>query len=302
MYCQYTPNAYFLVICSYIPWGALITIIFPVRWGFWPFGQKPHQAEMLKKRFVQAYRLGIIIKAIFKGRSQAILFMSDKNTALSKELFTVGAHFGYSKTRRHPTTAKYLFAKKNKVDIIDVEHTTKMLEDASEFMKTLGSKGKTVIFVGTKPESKASIQNHAESLGQPYVITRWVGGIITNYSEIKKRLNRLEELRTARANGDLQKKYTKKELLLIVREIEKMESLFSGLVSLKGIPDALLIVDPKKEINAVLEANRLGIPVVAIANTDCDLSNIKYPILANDSSRASIEFIVKHLTDAYKGQ
>ena len=228
--------------------------------------------------------------------------MSDKNTALAKELFTVGAHFGYSKTRRHPSMVKYLFAKKNKVDIIDIEQTSMLLDEAAVFMKSLGAKGKTVVFVGTKPESKVSTQTHAESLGMPYVITRWVGGILTNFGEIKKRLTRLEELRAARASGDLQKKYTKKELLLIVREIEKMESLFSGLVSLKGIPDALFIVDPKKEVNAVLEANRLGVPIIAIANTDCDISTIKYPIVANDSSRASIEFMVKYLTDAYKNQ
>ena len=228
--------------------------------------------------------------------------MSDKNTALAKELFTVGAHFGYSKTRRHPSMVKYLFAKKNKVDIIDIEQTSMLLDEAATFMKSLGAKGKVVVFVGTKPESKVSTQTHAESLGMPYVITRWVGGILTNFGEIKKRLTRLEELRAARASGDLQKKYTKKELLLIVREIEKMDSLFSGLVSLKGIPDALFIVDPKKEVNAVLEANRLGVPIIAIANTDCDISTIKYPIVANDSSRASIEFMVKHLTDAYKAQ
>ena len=226
--------------------------------------------------------------------------MSEKNIPLAKELFTVGAHFGYSKTRRHPSMVKYLFAKKNKVDIIDIEQTTTLLEEAAAYMKGLGAKGKIVVFVGAKPEAKVSVQNHAESLGMPYVITRWVGGILTNFGEIKKRLNRLEELRAARANGDLQKKYTKKEQLLIVREIEKMETLFSGLVSLKGLPDALFIVDPKKEVNAVAEAKRLGIPVIAIANTDCDISDIDYPIVANDSSRASIEFIVKHLTDAYK--
>ena len=228
------------------------------------------------------------------------MFMSEKNTALAKELFTVGAHFGYSKTRRHPSMVKFLFAKKNKVDIIDIEQTTTLLEEAAVYMKGLGAKNKIVVFVGAKPEAKVAVQNQAESLGMPYVITRWVGGILTNFPEIKKRLNRLEELRTARANGDLQKKDTKKEQLLIVREIEKMETLFSGLVSLKGLPDALFIVDPKKEVNAVLEAKRLGIPVVAIANTDCDISNIDYPIVANDSSRASIEFIVKHLADAYK--
>ena len=222
------------------------------------------------------------------------------NTSLAKELFGVGAHFGYSKTRRHPTTAKHLFATKNKVDIIDIEKTADMLEDAAVFMKSLGAKGKTIVFVGTKPEAKEAVRACAESLGMPFVTSRWVGGILTNFPEIKKRLTRLEELRAAKISGDLQKKYTKKEQLLIVREIEKMESLFSGLVSLKGLPDALFIVDPKKENNAVLEARRLGIPVVAIANTDSDLTVIDYPIVANDSSRASIEFIVKHLANAYK--
>ncbi len=221
-------------------------------------------------------------------------------SALAKELFTVGAHFGYSRTRRHPSVAKHLFATKNKVDIIDIEKSEKMLETASEFMKSLGEKGKTVIFVGTKPEAKDATRTVAESLGLPFVTSRWVGGILTNFPEIKKRLNRLEELRNAKATGDLAKKYTKKEQLLIAREVAKMEDLFSGIVSLKGLPDALLVVDPKKEMNAVLEAKKLGVPVVALASTDCDINAVEYPILANDASRASIEFVVKHLANAYK--
>ena len=227
--------------------------------------------------------------------------MSETNTALAKELFAVGAHFGYSKTRRHPSMVKYLFAKKNKVDIIDIEQTTTLLEEAAVYMKGLGARNKVVVFVGAKPEAKVAVQTQAESLGMPYVITRWVGGILTNFPEIKKRLNRLEELRAAKISGDLAKKYTKKEQLLIAREVAKMETLFSGLVSLKGLPDAMFIVDPKKEVNAVLEAKRLGIPTIAIANTDCDISNIDYPIVANDASRASIGFIVKKLGEAYKG-
>lgn len=223
-------------------------------------------------------------------------------SALSKELFSVGAHFGYSRTRRHPSVAKYLFGTKNKVDIIDIEHTEAQLTEAAAFMQKLGQKGKTVVFVGTKPEAKESTRLAAESLGLPFVSTRWVGGILTNFPEIKKRLNRLEELRAAKISGDLQKKYTKKEQLLIAREVAKMEDLFSGIVSLKGLPEALLIVDPKKEQNAVLEAKRLGIAVIGIGSTDTDLTGVTYPILANDASRASIEFIVKHLAEAYKQQ
>ncbi len=226
--------------------------------------------------------------------------MADNASALAKELFTVGAHFGYSRTRRHPSVAKHLFATKNKVDIIDIEKTEQMLGAATEFMKQLGEKGKTVIFVGSKPEAKDATRAAAESLGLPFVTTRWVGGILTNFPEIKKRLARLEELRAAKISGDLQKKYTKKEQLLIAREVAKMEELFSGIVSLKGTPDALLIVDPKKEINAVREAKRLGIPTIAIASTDCDITEVTYPILANDASRASIEFVIKHLAEAYK--
>ncbi len=221
-------------------------------------------------------------------------------SALVKELFTVGAHFGYSRTRRHPSTAKHLFATKNKVDIIDIEQTEVMLQKATEYMKALGEKGRTVVFVGSKPEAKESTRLAAESLGLPFVTSRWVGGILTNFPEIKKRLNRLEELRAAKISGDLQKKYTKKEQLLIAREVAKMEELFSGIVALKGLPDALLIVDPKKEEIAVKEAQRLGIPTIAIMSTDCDITQVTYPILANDASRASIEFLVKHLAEAYK--
>lgn len=224
----------------------------------------------------------------------------DSRTGLAKELFNVGAHFGYSRTRRHPSSVRYLFGTKNKVDIIDVEQTKKLLEKAEDFLHTLGEKGKTVILIGTKPEAKEAVSMVAESLGLPYVTSRWVGGILTNFPEIKKRLLRLEELRAARESGDLERKYTKKEQLLISREIAKMEVLFSGIVSLKGLPDALIIVDPKKEVIALAEANRLGIPVIAIANTDCDINLVTYPIVANDASRASIGFIVKKLGEAYK--
>ncbi len=232
----------------------------------------------------------------------ATSFMSEetKSSALAKELFTVGAHFGYSRTRRHPSVAKHLFGTKNKVDIIDIEQTETMLTTATDFMKSLGEKGKTVIFVGSKPEAKEATRAAAESLGLPFVTSRWVGGILTNFPEIKKRLMRLEELRAAKISGDLQKKYTKKEQLLIAREVAKMEELFSGIVSLKGLPDALLIVDPKKEEIAVLEAKRLGIPTIGIGSTDCDITAVTYPILANDSSRTSIEFVIKHLAEAYK--
>ncbi len=222
------------------------------------------------------------------------------DTKLAKELFAVGAHFGYSRTRRHPSTAKHIFATKNKVDIIDIEQTATQLATACEYLTTLGQKAKVVMFVGSKPEAKDATNLQAESLDMPYATTRWVGGMLTNFPEIKKRVARLEELRAAKISGELQKKYTKKEQLLIAREVAKMESLFSGVVSLKGLPEAMLVIDPRKEANAVLEAKRLGVKVIALANTDCDVTGIDYPIVANDASRASIEFIIKHLADAYR--
>ncbi len=223
-----------------------------------------------------------------------------KDNPLAKELFTVGAHFGYSRTRRHPSTAKHVFATKNKVDIIDIEKTAAQLDEAAAFVRTLGEKGKTIIFVGTKPEAKDATRAVAESLGMPFVTSRWVGGILTNFPEIKKRIGRLEELRAAKISGDLAKKYTKKEQLLIAREVAKMEELFSGIVSLKGLPDAMIIVDPRKEMNALKEAQRLGVPTIAIASTDCDITGLSYPVLANDASRASIQFIIEKLGEAYK--
>lgn len=223
------------------------------------------------------------------------------DTKLAKELFAAGAHFGYSRTRRHPSTAKFIFGTKNKNDVIDIEKTAVQLEAAKAFLAGLGEKGKIALFVGSKPEAKDATFAAAESLGMPFVTTRWVGGILTNFPEIKKRTNRLEELRAAKLSGDLQKKYTKKEQLLIAREVAKMESLFSGVVSLKGLPDVMIVIDPRKEMNAVLEAKRLGVPTVALANTDCDITDITYPVIANDASRASIEFIVKQFADAFKG-
>lgn len=223
-----------------------------------------------------------------------------ENNMLAKELFTVGAHFGYSRTRRHPSVTKYLFGTKNKVDIIDVEQTATLLEQAQEMLETFGKTGRTVLFVGTKPEARKAVQGAAESIGMPFVTTRWIGGFLTNYSEIKKRINRLLELRAAKESGELQKKYTKKELLLITREMEKMEDVFAGIAEMKGLPDALVIVDPKKEHIAIAEATRLDIPTIAIASTDCDITTVTHAIVANDSSRASIELLVKKLAQAYK--
>ncbi len=221
------------------------------------------------------------------------------NQTVIEALFKAGSHYGYSKTRRHPSTAKFVFTTKNKVDIIDIEQTALQLEKAADFIKELSSKGKTVLFVGVKPEAKESVKAGAEKVGQPYIVERWVGGVLTNWPEIKKRIARLVDLKAKKEAGELDK-YTKKERLLIDEEIAKMHKLFSGLVEMKGKPDAVVVIDPKREHIAVTEAQKLGVPVIALANTDTNVKGIEYPIVGNDSSVSSIAYIVDSLVAAYR--
>lgn len=212
-------------------------------------------------------------------------------------LFKVGAHFGYSKTRRHSSAKKFIFGTKNKVDIIDLEKTYVMLEDAKKVMHDLKAGGKIILFVGTKPEAREIIRSTASSLGMPYVADRWVGGLLTNFPEVKKRIAYFEEIRTKKEKCELDM-FTKKERLLIEKDLERMTHNFGGVSNIKRVPDAMFVVDPKKEHIAVTEALKSGIPVVAIANTDCNLKAVNFPILANDGSRGSIEYIVNTLKEA----
>ncbi len=223
--------------------------------------------------------------------------MSDQT--LIEALFKAGSHYGYSKTRRHPSTAKFVYTTKNKVDIIDIEHTAMQLEAATNFVKELSAKGKTVLFVGVKPEAKESVKAGAEKIAQPFIVERWVGGVLTNWPEIKKRIARLVDLKAKKEAGELDK-YTKKERLLIDEEIAKMHKLFSGLVEMKGKPDAVFVIDPKREHIAVTEAHKLGVPVIALANTDTNIKGIEYPIVGNDGSVSSIAYIVETIVAAYR--
>lgn len=213
-------------------------------------------------------------------------------------LFKVGAHYGYAKTRRHPSTAPYILGVKNRVEIIDLEKTKELLEKAKAFVATLAAGGKTILFVGGKHEASDAVQAGATEAGMPYVSGRWIGGTLTNFSQIRSRVDKLLDLKAKREQGELAK-YTKKEQLLISRDIEKLEELFSGLVGLKAVPAALFIVDPKEEKTAASEALRLKIPVVALASSDCDVSDIAYPIVANDSSMGSIRHFVHEIVKAY---
>lgn len=221
------------------------------------------------------------------------------NDTIVEQMFRVGAHYGYSKTRRHPSLAKYIYATKNKGDIIDLEKTSIMLEKANEFVKNLGTTGKTILFVGTKPEAKEVTKKMAESINMPYVNERWIGGTLSNFTEIKKRITELENYRKDSIEGGLDK-YTKKERVVLAKKMEKLERYYSGLVSLKKTPDALFIIDAKAEHIATTEARKRDISVVSVVNSDSNIKDIEYPIVGNDSSIPSIQFFSQAIANAYK--
>ncbi len=213
-------------------------------------------------------------------------------------LFQAGAHYGFSKSRRHPSAEKFVFGSKNRVDIFDLEKTEESLKKAEEFVANLASTGGVLLFVGGKNEAKEIIATNAEKIGMPYVASRWIGGTLTNFSQIRKRVDTMLDLINQREKGELGK-YTKKERLLIGRDIEKLQRMFGGISTMTNLPKALFIIDPRHEETAVHEAETLGIPVVALCGTDNDFAKIKYPIPGNDSNRKSIAYFVERIKNAY---
>lgn len=223
--------------------------------------------------------------------------ISDKNTLVEK-LFKAGAHFGLSKSRRHPSTKGFIFGAKNKTEIFDLEKTEASLAKALEFIRSVAAAGKQILVVSGKSEALAAVKDAAGSTGQPYVAGRWIGGTLTNFGEIRKRIEKYENRQKEKEKGELAK-YTKKERLLIDREIENLEIMFGGIVSMKEKPGALVVIDPKREEIAVLEARQMNVPVVALASNDCDITMVNYPVPANDSSRDSVKFFLDEVASAY---
>ncbi len=216
-----------------------------------------------------------------------------------QDMFEVGAHYGYSRTRRHPTTKQFIFGSKNRTDIIDLEKTDAQLTRVQELLSSIVGSGRQVIFVGSKPELRDLVKTTAESLGMPYVDERWIGGTLTNWKQIKSRVVMLEDLGGKSEEGTLMYK-TKKEKLLLERKIEKLERRFGGLSNLKGIPAAIIVVDAREEINAVTEAHMMGIPVIGLVNTDNDISLVDFPVVGNDNSRKSVDFFMKQFAESMK--
>lgn len=224
-------------------------------------------------------------------------------TAELRRLFDTGAHFAQVKSRRHPSMKPYLVGTKGRQEIIDLAKTTEQLEAAKSIMAALAKEGKTVLFVGGKVEIAALVKKAAQEIGAPYVATRWLGGTISNWTEIKKRVDRLAELVEKSATGALAKQNTKLELVKIDREKKRLETRLDGITTLAKRPDALIVVDTRHEKHAVKEARDAGIPVIAIMSSDCDLADAAYPIVANDTSREAVGFILSELSEAFaKGQ
>jgi len=214
-------------------------------------------------------------------------------------MFSAGAHFGLGRPRRHPTISSFIFGTKNSTDIFDLEKTQPLLEKAKAFIAELAKEGKTVLFVGGKKEAAAAVRMAAQSLNLPYVDGRWIGGTLTNFGQIRKRIERYEKLISDREKGELLK-YTKRERMLLDKEIASLEKMFLGIISLKKQPDAIFMIDPRHEKIAVKEATDMNVPLIALASSDCDISEVKYPIVGNDAAKASIQFFVEEVARAYQ--
>lgn len=210
-----------------------------------------------------------------------------------------GMHFGYPRTRRHPSAAPFLFGTKDRTDLFDLSQTVTRLEAAKEFVGALAGSGKQILFVGGKNEAIVPIRDAAMSLGVPFVAGRWIGGTLTNFKNIRRRVERLEQITADKESGELGKKYTKREQLMLSREADNLEFRFGGIVSMKDLPGALFIVDPRHEDTAVKEANQLRIPIIALSSSDGDFNKIQFPIPANDTVQKSIRLVVSAIADAF---
>ena len=214
-----------------------------------------------------------------------------------QDMIDAGVHFGHQAKRWHPKMEPYIYTVNKNVHIIDLEKTEEMLEKACNFLYEQASAGKVIVFVGTKKQSKEVIENEAKRSGALYVSERWVGGTITNFETIKKNIDKMLGYIKGREEGKFSM-YTKKERLLIDREVEKLQATYGGIASLKKSPDVLFIIDPKREKTAIREAKRADVPVISVVDTNADPTKIDYPIPGNDDAVKSVALIVRAISDA----
>lgn len=214
-----------------------------------------------------------------------------------KALLESGVHFGHRTHKWHPAMKPYIFTERNGIHIIDLQKTVKSLEQSYALVRDAVAGGGTVLFVGTKRQAQETIQAEAMRSGMPYVTTRWLGGMLTNWRTIRGRINELERMERMRDKGDFER-LTKKEALLISREIERLEGLLGGIRSMSKLPDLLFVVDIRRESTAIHEANLLKIPVVAMVDTNCDPRDVDYVIPSNDDAIRAIKLLVGKMADA----
>ena len=218
-------------------------------------------------------------------------------TVLVKELIEAGVHFGHRASRWNPKMRPYIYARRNLIHIIDARETVRGLLRARKYLQRVAAQGSLVLFVGTKRQAAETIEQQALRCGMPYVSDRWLGGTLTNFRTIRSRLGRLEELEALIA-GDEISSYSKKAQSALNREYRKMYRNLNGIRTMNRLPECLVVVDPRKERNAVREARKLGIATMALIDTDCDPDEVDLPIPGNDDSIRSIELIVRLLADA----
>ena len=214
-----------------------------------------------------------------------------------KELLEAGVHFGHQTKRWNPKMKEFIFGKRNGIYIINLQKTLRQFQRAVEFAIRLGAEGKQVLFVGTKRQAQDTIAEESARCGMHYVNQRWLGGILTNFKTIKRRIDRLRKLEEMTATGEAVG-YTKKEFAQLLREKTKLERVLSGIKNLERMPDALFVVDPKKEQIAVSEARKLGVPVIAIVDTNCDPNEVDYPVPGNDDAIRAIRLFTSRIADA----
>ena len=214
-----------------------------------------------------------------------------------KQLLEAGVHFGHQTRRWNPKMAKYIFTERNGIYIIDLQKTVKKAEEAYNFVRSVAESGKSVLFVGTKKQAQEAIKEEALKADQYFVNERWLGGMMTNFKTIQTRVKRLKELETMAEDGTFDV-LTKKEVLGLRHEMEKLEKYLGGIKEMKELPGALFIVDPRKERIAVAEAHKLNIPIVAIIDTNCDPDEIDYPIPGNDDAIRAVKLITGKIADA----
>lgn len=215
-----------------------------------------------------------------------------------KQLLEAGVHFGHQTRRWNPKMAQYIFTERNGIYIIDLQKTVRKLEEAYNFVRDISERGEEILFVGTKKQASETVKEEAERIGAHYVNARWLGGMLTNFKTICNRIKRLEQLRTMESDGTFEC-LPKKEAVKLQLEIEKLEKFIGGIKNMKKLPGALFIVDPKKEKIAVAEAKRLGIPTIAIVDTNCDPDDIDYVIPGNDDAIRSVKLLVQAIGNAF---